>query len=285
MSPKIKNMMIRTISGAVYVALMVVGVLYPPVMGVLMAVVACLAIHEFHKLASGPADYLSELLMDVIAVASCIVILSSTFRGSGFSDMGAVMCYLLMFVPFVMIAYMAIMSVAELFRQRPCPIEQIGKGLMGLIWIVFPLFVMAAMTMLVPSIVMAFLLIIWVYDTFAYLGGSFYGKHKMCEKISPKKTWEGTLTGALMAVAAVLIIKNIPYWSCCYLTTGEWIVFALLVVVFGTLGDLLESLIKRRADLKDSGNIMPGHGGMLDRFDSILFAAIPAFFYILGIII
>lgn len=285
MSPKIKNMMVRTASGAVYVALMVAGVLYPPVMCVLMAVVACLAIHEFHKLASGPADYLSELLMDIIAVASCVVILTSSCTDSMISDMGVVIYYLLMFTPFVMIGYMAIMSVAELFRQRPCPIEQIGKGLMGLIWIVFPLFMMAAMTLLVPNIVMAFLLIIWVYDTFAYLGGSFYGKHKMCEKISPKKTWEGTLTGALMSVVAVLIIKNIPYWSSCYLTTGEWIVFALLVVVFGTLGDLLESLVKRRADLKDSGSIMPGHGGMLDRFDSILFAAIPAFFYILVIII
>ena len=281
MNPKIKNLLVRTVTGAVYVALMVVGVFYPPVMCVLMAVVACLAIHEFHTLASGPADYLSEVLMDAVAVASCILMLYGAGFESGFTDLGLVMGYLYMFIPCVVIAYMVTMSVAELFRKRPCPIEQIGKGMMGLVWIVFPLFVLAGMTMLVPRIVLAFLLLIWIFDTFAYLGGTLYGKHKMCERISPKKTWEGTLTGVLMTVAAALVMRNLPYWHHCYMSAGEWLVFALLIVLFGVLGDLLESLVKRRAGVKDSGSVMPGHGGVLDRFDSILFASVPAFIYIL----
>ena len=127
--------------------------------------------------------------------------------------------------------------------------------------------------------VLALFILIWCSDTFAYCGGSLFGKHKMFERISPKKTWEGFAIGGLFTCAAAAGLSFIPYFSDALLygastTTNvlAWVFFGLIVFVMGTLGDLIESMFKRAYGVKDSGNIMPGHGGMLDRFDSFLFA-------------
>ena len=108
---------------------------------------------------------------------------------------------------------------------------------------------------------------IWINDTMAYLVGSFIGKHPL-SKISPKKTWEGTIGGAILCIT---VITTIAYFTHLYDMT-TWIAISSLAAVFGTLGDLLESKLKRSANVKDSGSIMPGHGGFLDRFDSFLIA-------------
>lgn len=121
-----------------------------------------------------------------------------------------------------------------------------------------------------PYPVLGFFILIWVYDTGAYLTGRTFGKHKLFERVSPKKTWEGLVGGAILSIliAVFIIARFIPE-----LEAWKWGIVALIVVVFGTLGDLIESMVKRNANVKDSGNIMPGHGGMMDRFDSALFAA------------
>lgn len=111
----------------------------------------------------------------------------------------------------------------------------------------------------------------WVNDTGAYCTGMLFGKHKLFERISPKKSWEGSIGGGIFCIIASFLLSHFfPFMS-----TGVWIGLALTVVVFGTWGDLTESLLKRRLGIKDSGNILPGHGGMLDRFDSAILA-IPA---------
>ena len=111
----------------------------------------------------------------------------------------------------------------------------------------------------------------WVNDTGAYCTGMLFGKHKLFERISPKKSWEGSIGGGVFCILASFLLSHFfPFMS-----TGVWIGLALTVVVFGTWGDLTESLLKRRLGIKDSGNILPGHGGMLDRFDSAILA-IPA---------
>lgn len=275
MNPKTKNLLNRTASGAVYVALMIVGVLVPPMMVMLMCVVSIIGIFEFCKMTSGPVDRLSEGLMMLSAVI--LAVASITQMPMVVSDI--TLPTILMVVFFILLlGYVAIMAVAELFRRRPCPIEQIGKGVFGMFWIVLPLGLMAVLPCVSQPLALAFLLLIWGCDTFAYLGGSIYGKHKMFERISPKKTWEGTLTGVAMTIVMALLLWTIPYFKYDNLLYGEaslWIVFAILTAVFGIFGDLLESLFKRNAGLKDSGNIMPGHGGVLDRFDSILFAITP----------
>lgn len=121
-----------------------------------------------------------------------------------------------------------------------------------------------------PYPVLGFFILIWVFDTGAYLSGKFLGKHKLFERISPKKTWEGLIGGAIMSllVGVFILSKYIPE-----LEAWKWAIVALIVVVFGSYGDLIESMVKRNANVKDSGSIMPGHGGILDRFDSALFAA------------
>lgn len=120
-----------------------------------------------------------------------------------------------------------------------------------------------------PHLLLGAIFLIWANDTFAYLGGSFFGKHKMIPRVSPGKTWEGTIIGVLVAFALSFSFKF-------FLNTSHpnlWPVLGLCIPVLATLGDLVESLLKRKAGVKDSGNLMPGHGGALDRFDSLIFVS------------
>ncbi|CAA0143540.1 phosphatidate cytidylyltransferase [Tenacibaculum maritimum] len=127
-----------------------------------------------------------------------------------------------------------------------------------------------------PSIVVAILVLIWINDSFAYLVGKNFGKRKLFERISPKKTIEGFIGGVIFSlIAAFVISQYLPHFN-----TLSWIIIAAIVAIFGTLGDLVESKFKRQANVKDSGNIMPGHGGMLDRLDSLFFAAPFVYLYI-----
>jgi phosphatidate cytidylyltransferase len=134
-------------------------------------------------------------------------------------------------------------------------------------------------------IVLAIFVLIWVNDTFAYLTGmgtsKTIGNHKMFPRVSPKKSWEGLAGGAVMAVVASVIFSRLT--DIVGFSTAVWIGLAIVIVVFGTIGDLCESIFKRTLGVKDSGTILPGHGGMLDRFDSVLFATIGTIMY-LGII-
>ena len=129
------------------------------------------------------------------------------------------------------------------------------------------------------KIILGFFFLIWSNDTFAYLTGRAIGKHKLFERISPKKTWEGTMGGIIctQGIAYILTIYPVGYSSYVVnfteLTPIHWHVIALIVSVFGTLGDLVESMFKRSLGVKDSGNILPGHGGILDRFDAVLLSS------------
>jgi phosphatidate cytidylyltransferase len=120
---------------------------------------------------------------------------------------------------------------------------------------------------------------IWINDTMAYIVGSFIGKTPF-SKISPKKTWEGTIGGAILCVLVITLLFSKTSLFPNTLTLQNWIIISSLCAVFGTLGDLFESKLKRMAGVKDSGKIMPGHGGFLDRFDSFLFAAPAVWVYI-----
>ena len=124
------------------------------------------------------------------------------------------------------------------------------------------------------EIILGLLLILWATDTGAYFAGTFLGKHKLFERISPKKTWEGFIGGALLAGIIVftfnLILQN---YGCQYLSVFDWTVITIIIVVGGTFGDLVESLLKRSIEIKDSGSSIPGHGGFLDRFDGLFISA------------
>ncbi len=127
-----------------------------------------------------------------------------------------------------------------------------------------------------PALIISILAILWCYDSFAYLTGVAIGKHKMFPSLSPKKTWEGFIGGSIFAILTALIIShfNKEY------TTIQWIVISMIIVITGTTGDFFESSMKRKAGVKDSGNWLPGHGGILDRFDSFLFVIPFVFIFV-----
>ena len=127
-----------------------------------------------------------------------------------------------------------------------------------------------------PARVLAIIFIVWVNDIFAYLVGCSIGKHKMCPSISPKKSWEGLFGGVLFAVAFAMAVG--------YMMEGNiyaWGGLGAVVALSGVAGDLVESMIKREYDVKDSGNVIPGHGGILDRFDALLMAMPFAYVYMM----
>ena len=127
-----------------------------------------------------------------------------------------------------------------------------------------------------PLFIMAIFIFVWLDDTGAYLVGSLIGKHKLFERISPKKSWEGFFGGLILSLASSQAFA----WFAPEINRMNWLGLAATVVLFGTWGDLIESLLKRTLGVKDSGNVLPGHGGMLDRFDSVMLAVPTSYIYI-----
>ena len=165
---------------------------------------------------------------------------------------------------------------SELWKKSSNPLLNMSVMVFGIIYVVVPFYLMIDMNLRenerIPYVI-GMLLLIWANDTFAYLFGRAIGKTKLFERISPKKTWEGTVAGILMTLITGFLIGQ-------FIDRGEtlfWIISAAIIAPCAIFGDLLESLFKRSLDIKDSGNILPGHGGILDRFDAVLFAT--PFFY------
>ncbi len=186
-----------------------------------------------------------------------------------------------LFLPFIFT--LIVLMVRELYFKKPSPLDDWAHTLFPVIYIALPYALTSMLAFdiqgpdtgysaVVPITLFVFL---WCNDVGAYCTGCTIGKHKLFERISPKKTWEGSIGGAVFTmVAAFLLHHFLPDWYS-FMPVWVWIGMALVVVLFGTWGDLIESLMKREMGIKDSGKILPGHGGMLDRFDSALLA-IPA---------
>ncbi|MBO4489143.1 MAG: phosphatidate cytidylyltransferase [Bacteroidales bacterium] len=274
---KIKKLAVRTISGAVYVALMVSATFCPYLMVPLMLFITIVALIEFYRMAGNPVDKLSRNILIAVAVV-----------------VYALTCWQPSFVkaqplgqPFLMellLATFVVLSVVEIFRHgEKSALNAIGTDLFAMVWIIIPLYAIKYTCYYhsLSKVILLMFILIWLNDTFAYLGGSLFGRHKMIERISPNKTWEGTITGVLLTMVASLLLGLLVMnkWDDSFTTQWYvWLFFGLMVSVFATMGDLLESLLKRQAGVKDSGKIMPGHGGILDRMDSILLTTYPVLF-------
>lgn len=177
-----------------------------------------------------------------------------------------------------------ILPVIPLFYHTKSFVQSWGSTLLAWLYIIIPITSLVFISQLTgkfePVLVMAVFVIIWAYDSFAYICGSLFGKHKMFPDISPKKSWEGFFGGMFLSLGAVFFLS--PMFV--ILSRSEWLFLTIIIVLTGTIGDLIESAIKRNAGIKDSGKFLPGHGGFLDRFDSLLFAAPFVFVYLLYII-
>ena len=190
--------------------------------------------------------------------------------------------------------YFLLRLTLQLYLPEHNAVANVRQSLASLLYVALPLSILSVIAMQYsPKVVLAMFIFIWLYDTGAFLVGCAIGKHRLFERISPKKSWEGVIGGAVFVVVAAILIGCIEpigaFFNCSdtptdqWISIDTWIVMAITVVVAATLGDLFESLLKRTAGIKDSGNLIPGHGGILDRIDSLLFVA-PAVLILLEIV-
>ena len=264
-----KNLIIRALSGAVYIALVIAAIyfggwLFATFFGILLV----LGIHEAQKLArKGKARKTVAYLDIAIGVA--------LFVGT-FASMEYGITYKITAV--LPIALLLARYVSGLYLKEKSPTLSWAASLFTIGYVALPLTALALLHHYYSMPVVLFMFVcIWLNDTGAYLVGCTIGKHRLFERISPKKSWEGFFGGMAFCIAAGSFAHLLIGGS-----QAVWIPFAIVVSVFSTWGDLVESLIKRTAGVKDSGNIMPGHGGVLDRIDSLLFVApaILAYLYL-----
>ena len=263
------NFVKRTISGGIFVAIVVTSILLSPyTFAVVFAVFTALAAHEFHKLTNKPVDI--QVNKTVALIGALLLFVCSFVYASGKFQYPVYSFYGL---------YIVAVFIAELYRKKQNPVNNLAYFILGQIFIALPFSLLSYILFVSdyqPIILLAVFISIWVNDTGAYVTGMLLGKHKLFERISPKKTWEGFIGGAFFALISGYVFSLfIPE-----LSLLQWFIFSEIIVIFGTFGDLTESLIKRTENVKDTGNIIPGHGGLLDRFDSMLMSAPVIFLWL-----
>ena len=280
MGDKMKNFLIRTASGAVMLIVVLGAMLLSKwSFMALMAAIAIGGMWEFYRFAE-KAGYNP---MKVLGIFTGIMILCTGVAAMLFFDLGgdsASAPLLLIAAASTLVLIVPLMFICELYRKSATPIANIATSLLGALYVAFPMALLLIVPMLLgvgkwnPWIMIFYIFIIWANDVFAYLFGITLGRHRLFERISPKKSWEGFFGGLLGAmamgwVAATILEASVPMW----------VGLALVAAISGVFGDLVESLMKRSVDVKDSGNIIPGHGGWLDRFDALILSAPFVFIY------
>lgn len=282
MALNLKTLATRTITAAVFVAVLLSCIFLNFVsFAVLFFVVAVWGLYEFYQLTEklGAKPYkLIGLITGAALFAVAIFINSNLALFFPWEHLLAIAFILVFFI-----------FVTALFDQKPNTILNIAYTVTGIVYSVLPLTLLLNISCFDKAYtfnhfssnhfdnvapynfhyVLGIILLIWASDVSAYLVGSLIGKNKLYERISPGKTWEGSIGATILTIGCSFIIAK---WFS-ELALIHWIMISIIVCVFGTIGDLVESMLKRQAGVKDSGHIMPGHGGILDRFDSLLFVS------------
>jgi len=270
MALDIKKFGTRAMSAVLFVAVLLSCVLFSYFsFTVFFFIVALWGLTEFFKLgtALGFRPYAASAFLSAFILYVTFINFPLISNGNSLVSLPA---ELLAILPFILL-------VSAVFDKSEKPFSNALFTLGGLVYAVLPFSLLhqlvahgeGATVQFEPGLLIGIILLIWSNDTFAYLGGSFFGRHKMIERVSPGKTWEGTVIGVLITFTLSFLVLPLLHVG----TETFWILAGLIVPIMATLGDLLESVLKRQAGVKDTGNVLPGHGGILDRFDSLIFVA------------
>ncbi|WP_278585610.1 phosphatidate cytidylyltransferase [Coprobacter fastidiosus] len=273
-----KNLIIRAITGILFIGIIIGAILYSKyTLLALLLVITTLTLTEFYRLIEG--SNLPKLTLFVNILGGNYLTLSLYLYAS---DILPAFSKGVVFIPYLI--YFLCCFIIQLYMKDKDPITRWSHSFMGQVYIALPIGLLSFLafepssTFLFynPWLLLSFFAFIWINDTGAFLVGSAIGKKRLFERISPKKSWEGFWGG----IAFNLVLAYILSTQFNVLSQLEWYGLAITVSIFATLGDLCESLLKRTLQIKDSGSILPGHGGMLDRFDSVLLAAPAAVIYL-----
>lgn len=252
----------RILTGSLFVAVLSASIWWGPLSFLLLfSVIALLSLHEFYHITQSESIHpntLSGLLAGLVSYG-----LIGAFAYGGLE---------MKFLALVPIPYCFIFF-TELYRKKEAPFTNIAFTLLGVIYTVVPFTFLLLIGFngghWTKEIVLGYFLLLWSSDSFAYVFGNLLGKTRLFERISPKKSWEGSIGGGLSTLGIAWVLSL--YFP--QLNLIQWLGCAVLIVVFGTMGDLTESMLKRSIGVKDSGSLLPGHGGMLDRFDGLFLSS------------
>lgn len=235
---------------------------------VLILGIGVLAFNEFATMVQNKDQYVNKIVGILVIL---VMILNSYFLSIGFEQL--------------MLFGILALLISELFRNRSSAIQNLGSTLLGIFYVgAFSAAIVSIREFYTDSshysnggsIVITIFITLWMTDSAAYFLGSAFGKHKLFPRVSPNKSWEGAIAGFIFAIITTTVLKEFFFT---FLTWKDAIVLGFIIGIFGQIGDLIESLIKRDASVKDSSNIIPGHGGILDRFDSLIFSAPIVYLY------
>lgn len=275
------NFIQRAITGIIFVGVLIGCILGGPIsFSLLFALITALTIHEFGVIISKQPD---------VEINKPICMLAGVFLFFGFAYLGVMPGQTEILIPYLFLIIYLLVS--ELYLKKKNPLNNWAYAMMSQIYIALSFAMLNVLAyhsignegelsnyqvQYNPILPLSIFIFTWINDTGAYCTGMLFGKHRLFERISPKKSWEGSIGGGVFSIIAAIVMAH--YFP--FMSISIWTGLALTVVIFGTLGDLTESLLKRTIGIKDSGNILPGHGGMLDRFDSILMAVPAAVVYL-----
>jgi phosphatidate cytidylyltransferase len=267
----LKNLLIRTLTGTLYLTVFIIALIAGKYsFAALFLAISLIALREFYNLVviAGyqPLQYLGMFTGGILFLLAFLI-----------CSLGWSSSVILFIIPLIVLIF-----IAEIFRNQSNPLSNISLTLLGIFYISLPFTLFNRFAFYFNQeytyrIILGFFILLWMNDVFAYVFGVAFGKHKLLERVSPKKTWEGFIGGTVMTLITAYFFGG-AFFS---LNRIDWIFIGLIISVAGVFGDLAESLFKRAASLKDSGKVLPGHGGMLDRIDSVLFSGPLVFTYLM----
>ncbi|WP_289119723.1 phosphatidate cytidylyltransferase [uncultured Bacteroides sp.] len=266
------NFIQRAVTGVLFVIVLAGCILYSPLsFGILFTIISALSVHEFAQLVNRSGEVSINKTITALGGAYLFLALMSFCTQQ---SIGA-----RIFLPYL--GLLLYMMITELYLKKKNPTGNWAYSMLSQLYVALPFALLNVLAFQYstetssvtynPILPLSIFVFIWLSDTGAYCTGSLIGRHRLFERISPKKSWEGSIGGGIFSIASSFVFAY--FFS--FMLWWQWVGLAIVVVIFGTWGDLTESLMKRQLGIKDSGNILPGHGGMLDRFDSALMA-IPA---------